>query len=376
MRVVIAPDSFKGSLSAWAAAAAIERGIKRAAPNCETVLLPLSDGGEGLVESLVEATNGTYHEFHIMGPLGEPVWAKLGVLGDGETAVIEMAQASGLTLIPEEERNPLLTTTYGTGELIRLALDLGCRHLIIGLGGSATNDGGAGMAQALGVRLLDSAGDSLGLGGAELARLASIDVSELDPRLNNVKIQVACDVTNPLTGPQGASAVYGPQKGATPKMVEQLDQALANYAEVIRKDLGIDVEPVPGAGAAGGLGAGLLAFLRAELVSGIELVLNTVNFRAAVDTADLVFTGEGKLDAQSAYGKVPIGVARACKPMGIPVVVLAGSVELDTQPMYDDGITACFAVANGPMTLEESMDQAAKLLEFKAEQVMKVWLAG
>lgn len=376
MRVVIAPDSFKGSLSAWEAAAAIERGVKRAAPNCETVLLPLSDGGEGLVESLVEATNGTYHEFHIMGPLGEPVWAKLGVLGDGETAVIEMAQASGLTLIPEEERNPLLTTTYGTGELIRLALDLGCRHLIIGLGGSATNDGGAGMAQALGVRLLDSAGDSLGLGGAELARLASIDVSELDPRLNNVKIQVACDVTNPLTGPQGASAVYGPQKGATPKMVEQLDQALANYAEVIRKDLGIDVEPVPGAGAAGGLGAGLLAFLRAELVSGIELVLNTVNFRAAVDTADLVFTGEGKLDAQSAYGKVPIGVARACKPMGIPVVVLAGSVELDTQPMYDDGITACFAVANGPMTLEESMEQAAKLLEFKAEQVMKVWLAG
>ncbi|NLM39195.1 MAG: glycerate kinase [Firmicutes bacterium] len=376
MRVVIAPDSFKGSLSAWEAAAAIERGVKRAAPNCETVLLPLSDGGEGLVESLVEATNGTYHEFHIMGPLGEPVWAKLGVLGDGETAVIEMAQASGLTLIPEEERNPLLTTTYGTGELIRLALDLGCRHLIIGLGGSATNDGGAGMAQALGVRLLDSAGDSLGLGGAELARLASIDVSELDPRLNNVKIQVACDVTNPLTGPQGASAVYGPQKGATPKMVEQLDQALANYAEVIRKDLGIDVESVPGAGAAGGLGAGLLAFLRAELVSGIELVLNTVNFRAAVDTADLVFTGEGKLDAQSAYGKVPIGVARACKPMGIPVVVLAGSVELDTQPMYDDGITACFAVANGPMTLEESMDQAAKLLEFKAEQVMKVWLAG
>lgn len=376
MRVVIAPDSFKGSLSAWEAAAAIERGVKRAAPNCETVLLPLSDGGEGLVESLVEATNGTYHEFHIMGPLGEPVWAKLGVLGDGETAVIEMAQASGLTLIPEEERNPLLTTTYGTGELIRLALDLGCRHLIIGLGGSATNDGGAGMAQALGVRLLDSAGDSLGLGGAELARLASIDVSELDPRLNDVKIQVACDVTNPLTGPQGASAVYGPQKGATPKMVEQLDQALANYAEVIRKDLGIDVEPVPGAGAAGGLGAGLLAFLRAELVSGIELVLNTVNFRAAVDTADLVFTGEGKLDAQSAYGKVPIGVARACKPMGIPVVVLAGSVELDTQPMYDDGITACFAVANGPMTLEESMEQAAKLLEFKAEQVMKVWLAG
>lgn len=373
MRVVIAPDSFKGSLSAWEVAQAVERGVKRAVPNCETVLVPLSDGGEGLVEALVEATEGTYHELQVKGPLGEPVWAKLGVLGDGETAVIEMAQASGLTLIPEETRNPLLTTTYGTGELIRLALDLGCINLIIGLGGSATNDGGAGMAQALGVQLLDDVGEEVGLGGAELARLASIDISGLDSRISEVKIQVACDVTNPLTGPQGASAVYGPQKGATPEMVEQLDKALANYAEVIRKDLGIDVEHVPGAGAAGGLGAGLLAFLKGELVSGIELVLNTVNFRAEADTADLVFTGEGKFDAQSAYGKVPIGVARACKPMGVPVVVLAGSVALDIEAVHDEGITACFAIANGPMTLAESMEQTAELLEFQAEQVMRLW---
>ncbi len=373
MRVVIAPDSFKGSLSAWEVAQAVERGVKRAVPNCETVLVPLSDGGEGLVEALVEATEGTYHELQVKGPLGEPVWAKLGVLGDGETAVIEMAQASGLTLIPEEKRNPLLTTTYGTGELIRLALDLGCINLIIGLGGSATNDGGAGMAQALGVQLLDDVGEEVGLGGAELARLASIDISGLDSRISEVKIQVACDVTNPLTGPQGASAVYGPQKGATPEMVEQLDKALANYAEVIRKDLGIDVEHVPGAGAAGGLGAGLLAFLKGELVSGIELVLNTVNFRAEADTADLVFTGEGKFDAQSAYGKVPIGVARACKPMEVPVVVLAGSVALDIEAVHDEGITACFAIANGPMTLAESMEQTAELLEFQAEQVMRLW---
>ena len=373
MRVVIAPDSFKGSLSAWEVAQAVERGVKRAVPNCETVLVPLSDGGEGLVEALVEATEGTYHELQVKGPLGEPVWAKLGVLGDGETAVIEMAQASGLTLIPEEKRNPLLTTTYGTGELIRLALDLGCINLIIGLGGSATNDGGAGMAQALGVQLLDDVGEEVGLGGAELARLASIDISGLDSRISEVKIQVACDVTNPLTGPQGASAVYGPQKGATPEMVEQLDKALANYAEVIRKDLGIDVEHVPGAGAAGGLGAGLLAFLKGELVSGIELVLNTVNFRAEADTADLVFTGEGKFDAQSAYGKVPIGVARASKPKGVPVVVLAGSVALDIEAVHDEGITACFAIANGPMTLAESMEQTAELLEFQAEQVMRLW---
>ena len=294
-----------------------------------------------------------------------------GVLGDGETAVIEMAQASGLTLIPEETRNPLLTTTYGTGELIRLALDLGCINLIIGLGGSATNDGGAGMAQALGVQLLDDVGEEVGLGGAELARLASIDISGLDSRISEVKIQVACDVTNPLTGPQGASAVYGPQKGATPEMVEQLDKALA-FSEVIRKTWGSmwNMFLVP---AAGGLGAGLLAFLKGELVSGIELVLNTVNFRAEADTADMVFTGEGKLDAQSAYGKVPIGVARACKPMGVPVVVLAGSVALDIEAVHDEGITACFAIANGPMTLAESMEQTAELLEFQAEQVMRLW---
>lgn len=372
MRVVIAPDSFKGSLSAFDVAEAVERGVKRSFPNCETVLLPLSDGGEGLVEALVEATSGSYREFQVSGPIGEPVWAKLGLLGDGSTAVIEMAQASGLTLVPEDKRNPLVTTTYGTGELIRHALDLGCTHFIIGIGGSATNDGGMGMAEALGVRFLDESGKELGPGGGELIRLRSIDVSGLDTRLNSVKIEVACDVDNPLTGPTGASAIYGPQKGATPEMVEALDQALSNYAQVIRKDLGRDIEKVPGAGAAGGLGAGLMAFLGGQPVSGIELVLNTLNFTEVVKDADLVFTGEGKFDGQSAHGKVPVGVARACREFGVPVIVLAGMVTLDSESLHDEGITASFSIANGPMSLKESMEQAAVLLERQAAQVMRV----
>ncbi|HHT73630.1 MAG TPA: glycerate kinase [Firmicutes bacterium] len=374
MRVVIAPDSFKGSLSAAEVGEAIQRGVKRVEPEAETVLLPLSDGGEGLVESLVEASGGTYHEFQVTGPLGAPVWAKLGLLGDGQTGVIEMAQASGLTLVPPDKRNPLVTTTYGTGELIGRALDLGCNHLVIGIGGSATNDGGMGMAQALGVRFLDGEGKELGSGGGELARLASIDVSGLDPRLAAVTIEVACDVDNPLTGPTGASHIYGPQKGATPEMVAQLDAALGNYAEVIRKDLGRDVETVPGAGAAGGLGAGLMALLGGKLVSGIQLVLKVLRFEEQVQGADLVFTGEGKFDAQSAFGKVPVGVGRICRGLGVPVVVLAGTVTLDSDVLHGEGITASFSVLNQPLSLEEAMAQTAELVEFQAAQVMRLWL--
>jgi glycerate kinase len=374
VRVVIAPDSFKGSLSAAEVGEAIQRGVKRVEPEAETVLLPLSDGGEGLVESLVEASGGTYHEFQVTGPLGAPVWAKLGLLGDGQTGVIEMAQASGLTLVPPDKRNPLVTTTYGTGELIGRALDLGCNHLVIGIGGSATNDGGMGMAQALGVRFLDGEGKELGSGGGELARLASIDVSGLDPRLAAVTIEVACDVDNPLTGPTGASHIYGPQKGATPEMVAQLDAALGNYAEVIRKDLGRDVETVPGAGAAGGLGAGLMALLGGKLVSGIQLVLKVLRFEEQVQGADLVFTGEGKFDAQSAFGKVPVGVGRICRGLGVPVVVLAGTVTLDSDVLHGEGITASFSVLNQPLSLEEAMAQTAELVEFQAAQVMRLWL--
>lgn len=374
MRIVIAPDSFKGSLSAFEVAEAMARGVKRVAPHAETVLLPLSDGGEGLVESLVEATAGTYHEFQVTGPLGDPVWAKLGLLGGGQTGVIEMAQASGLTLVPPHKRNPLITTTYGTGELIRHALDLGCRQLVIGIGGSATNDGGMGMAQALGVRFLDSQGKELGHGGGELARLAAIDMSGLDPRLADVEIEVACDVDNPLTGPTGASHIYGPQKGATPEMVAQLDKALANYAAVIRKDLEKDVEHVPGAGAAGGLGAGLMALLNGKLVSGIQLVLRVLKFEEQVQGAALVFTGEGKFDAQSAFGKVPVGVGRICRTLGVPVIVLAGTVTLDSEVLHAEGITASFSVLNQPMSLEEAMAQTAELVEFQTAQVMRLWM--
>src|SRR5690554_93394 len=342
LKIVLAPDSFKGSLTSTEAARAMARGVGKALPEAELVLLPLSDGGEGLVESLVVASGGELLEYEVTGPLGTPVKAQLGLMGGGKTAVIEMAQASGLVLVPEEERNPLLTTTFGTGELIARALELGCTHLIIGIGGSATNDGGMGMAQALGFRFLDDQGTPLVHGGRELARLAKIDASGKDPRLENVTIEVACDVNNPLTGPQGAAAVYGPQKGATPEMVEFLDNALKNYDEVLARCLKKGVGSTPGAGAAGGLGAGLMALLGGELVSGIELVLDVLGFKELTKGADLVFTGEGKFDAQSAYGKVPVGVGRQCKKLGVPVVVIAGTVLPDAEPLHAEGITAYF----------------------------------
>ncbi|NLJ74787.1 MAG: glycerate kinase [Firmicutes bacterium] len=374
MRIIIAPDSFKGSLSSIEVAEAMERGVKKAAPYSETILLPLSDGGEGLVDSLVTATGGQFLSLAVTGPLGKPVRAKMGLLGNGKTAVIEMAQASGLPLVPYEERNPLVTTTYGTGELIKHALDQGCSELIIGIGGSATNDGGMGMAQALGFKFLDGDGKPLGHGGGELARLASIDVSGSDPRLGDVKIKVACDVDNPLTGPQGAAAVYGPQKGATPEMVEFLDNALKNYDEVLARCLKKGVGSTPGAGAAGGLGAGLMALLGGELVSGIELVLDVLGFKELTKGADLVFTGEGKFDAQSAYGKVPVGVGRQCKKLGVPVVVIAGTVLPDAEPLHAEGITAYFSIMNQPMSLEQAVNRTAELVERQVGEVMRLWV--
>jgi glycerate kinase len=373
MRIVIAPDSFKGSLSSLEVAEAMERGVKRVLPESTTILLPLSDGGEGLVDSLVVASGGNLLEYEVQGPLGSPVLAQMGLLGDGKTAVIEMAQASGLTLITEEERNPLITSTFGTGQLIEKALDLGCTKLVIGLGGSATNDGGMGMAQALGFRFLDKKGQPLGSGGAELARLATIDTSHVDPRLHNVQIEVACDVDNPLTGPQGASHIYGPQKGATPEMVEFLDKALANYDRVLQKDLGQDVGLTPGAGAAGGLGAALMALVGGKLVSGIELVLRVLGFEEKTKGAQLVLTGEGKFDAQSAYGKVPVGVGRQSLKLGVPVVVVAGTVLPDAEVLHAEGITAYFSILNKPMSLQEAMDNGAELVENQVAEVMRLF---
>jgi len=336
----------------------------------------MADGGEGTVQSLVDATSGRIVNIDVTGPLGEPVAAFFGVLGDGVTAVIEMAAASGLPLVPRGLRNPLRATTRGTGELIVSALDMGCRKFIIGIGGSATNDGGAGMAQALGVRLLDAHDAEIGPGGAELARLARIDASGLDTRASQSEFVVACDVDNPLTGPRGASAVYGPQKGATPEMVGMLDDALKNLASVIRRDLDVDVDGIPGAGAAGGLGAGLMAFLGASLRRGIDIVVETVGLREQMKGATLVITGEGRTDFQTLFGKTPMGVANVAKSLGIPVVVISGAIADDAGGLYAHGIDALMSIAKGPCTIDEAIAGAGPLMADAAETAARLIAVG
>jgi glycerate 2-kinase len=358
MKVIIAPDSFKESLSALEVANAIEKGFRDIFPEAEYVKIPMADGGEGTVQSLVDATGGRIVKTEVTGPLGDRVKAFFGVLGDGKTAVIEMAAASGLHLVPSEKRNPLVTTTRGTGELILSALNEGAEHIIIGIGGSATNDGGAGMIQALGGRLLDRHGQEIGLGGGSLSELADIDLSGLDVRLKHVKIEVACDVDNPLTGPKGASAVFGPQKGAMPEMVATLDKNLQHYADVIERVLGKQVKDIPGAGAAGGLGAGLLAFLEAELKRGVEIVLETVKFHERIQDASLVITGEGRIDGQTIFGKTPIGVAKAAKRYNIPVIAIAGSLSDDSNVVLSHGIDALYSIVPGIIPLEKAMANA------------------
>ncbi|MCG0278425.1 MAG: glycerate kinase [Thermanaeromonas sp.] len=372
-RIVIAPDSFKESLEAPQVAKAIAAGVKKVFPDVETVEVPLADGGEGLTTTLVAATGGKLMEALVTGPLGEPVTARWGILGDGRTAVVEMAQASGLPLVPKEKRNPLYTTTYGTGELIREALKSGCQRLIVGIGGSATNDGGAGMAQALGVRLLDEAGLDIPWGAVGLEKLNRIDMENIFPRIKEVEILVACDVDNPLCGPRGASAVYGPQKGATPEMIPRLDAALARLADVIARDLGVEVRDLPGAGAAGGLGAGLVAFLGATLRRGIELVMEAVNLEGILAAgADLVITGEGEINRQTAYGKVPAGVAKVAGKYGIPVVALAGSIGEGAETVYEHGIKAYMSIIPRPLPLTYCLENAATLLTDAAERLMRL----
>lgn len=374
MKIVIAPQGFKGNLTALEVARAIEAGVKRIVPDALTVLKPMADGGEGTVQALVDATGGEIITTEVTGPLGEPVNAHWGILNDRVTAVIEMAAASGLPLVPPEKRNPLMATTYGTGELILAALDKGCQKLIIGIGGSATNDGGAGMAQALGARFLDARGKELAPGGAALADLAHIDVTNLDPRLAGFEVTLACDVNNPLCGPRGASAIYGPQKGATPELVAQLDAALAHYADVVRKDLGADVQNVAGAGAAGGLGMGLMVFLKARLIPGIDVVIEATNLVADLAGADLVFTAEGRIDCQSAMGKVLTGVALKAKEFGSPVIALAGEVADDCRVVYEQGIDAVLSIAPGPISLDQSMAVADKLITDTAECAMRLFM--
>jgi glycerate kinase len=369
MKIVIAPDSFKESLSALEAANAIERGFKLVFPNAVYCKMPMADGGEGTVQSLVDATNGKIEERFVTGPLGEPVKAFFGLIGDGKTAVIEMAAASGLHLVPVENRNPLVTSTRGTGELISAALDCGVKHIIIGLGGSATNDGGAGMVQALGGRLLDEVGNDIGSGGGSLSQLVTIDLTGLDDRLKNVQIEVACDVDNPLTGPRGASAIFGPQKGATTEMIELLDKNLSHFADVAEGALGKSFRDIEGVGAAGGLGASLLAFLNADLKRGIQIVLNAVNFEEVIKDADLVITGEGRIDSQTIYGKTPIGVAKAAKKYGVPVIGLAGSLSQDSDVVYEHGIDALFSIVPGTVTLPDAYEHAAHYMERTARNI-------
>ncbi|MGB9594975.1 MAG: glycerate kinase [Candidatus Poribacteria bacterium] len=374
MKIVIAPDSFKGNLTAKEVADAIEVGIRRILPSAEIVKVPMADGGEGTVQALVDATSGETITAEITDPLGNRINAVFGILGnrDPKTAVIEMASASGLPLVPLEKRNPMITTTYGTGELILKALDLGCKRLIIGIGGSATVDGGAGVAQALGIKLLDEKGNDIPRGGGGLKYLDRIDISGIDQRILDAEIIVACDVDNPLVGPRGASAVFGPQKGATPEMVELLDSFLDRYADIIKRDLGVDVKYAPGAGAAGGLGAGLMAFFKAQLKSGIDIVISASGLENSLKDADIVITGEGKIDKQTIYGKTPIGVAKSAKKYGLPVIAFAGNIDSDSRIVYENGIDGLMSIISYPMTLETAMERSKEFLADSAEQAFRL----
>ncbi|EMS9660527.1 TPA: glycerate kinase [Klebsiella aerogenes] len=376
MKIVIAPDSYKESLSALDVATAIETGFREIYPHAEYVKVPVADGGEGTVEAMVAATQGHIVQVSVTGPLGEPVNAFYGLSGDMRCAYIEMAAASGLESVPPTRRNPLLTTSWGTGELIRHALDAGVSQIIIGIGGSATNDGGAGMAQALGAKLLSAGQQQIAPGGGALETLARIDLSELDPRLADCRIDVACDVTNPLTGPQGASAVFGPQKGATAAMIERLDRGLQHFAQIIDRDLDIDVLSLEGGGAAGGMGAALYAFCGANLRPGIEIVTDALGLADLVADADLVITGEGRIDSQTIHGKVPVGVAKVAKRYNVPVIGIAGSLTADVGVVHQHGLDAVFSVLYSVCTLDEALANAAANVRMTARNVAAVLEMG
>ncbi len=372
MRIVVAPDSYKGSVSALGVAQAMERGILQVFPGADVRKIPIADGGEGTVEALVTATGGELRQAEVTGPLGEKLMAQWGILGDGRTAVIEMAAASGLPLVPAAKKNPRITTTCGTGELMRAALDNGLRKIIIGIGGSATNDGGTGMARALGARFTDPDGKELPDGGAALSRLQRIDLSGLDPRLQDTEITVACDVDNPLCGPRGASAVFGPQKGATPEIVAELDAALAHFAAITQQTTGRQVAELPGAGAAGGLGAGLMFFTRAKLKPGVEIVLDAVGFAEIVKEASFVITGEGRTDFQTAFGKAPVGVAKVAKQFNVPVFCLSGGLGEGADDVLAQGIDAVMSICDRPLTLDDCMSAGSALIEAGATRLCRI----
>ena len=370
MKIAVAPDSFKENLSAVEVARAIAEGLKKVAPDVQVLEIPMADGGEGTVETLVADTGGQIISCDVTGPLGEKIRkARFGILGDGNTAVIEMAASSGLALVPKNARNPLKTTTYGTGELIKAALDRGVEHIIIGIGGSATVDGGVGMAQALGAKFLDKKGKKIGFGGGQLARLEKIDLTSLDPRIGKTEVIVASDVTNPLVGKNGAARVFGPQKGATPEMVKTLEKNLHHLSKVIERDVGLKVDDRFGGGAAGGLGAGLVAFLGAKLRRGVNVVLQAVRFKERIKDCHLVITGEGRIDNQSVFGKTTVGVAKAAKELGLPVIAIVGSVGEGAEEVTSHGIDAYFSILSRPMNLDEALDSSRELIVECAAQI-------
>lgn len=368
--ILIAPDSFKESLDAFAVARLLKAGIEKSLPGAVIESIPVSDGGEGFLKVLTEGTNGTFKTFDVHDALMRPVKAEIGFSGDKQTAFIEMATASGLEMILPEERNPLIASTFGTGEMIKHAIKTGCKKIVIGIGGSATNDGGAGMAQALGAKFLDKNGQELQPGGGPLSKLVQIDLSGFEKNLPDML--VACDVSNPLTGPNGASAIYGPQKGATPEMVQQLDVALKNYAEVIRKQLNIDIENKPGAGAAGGLGGGLVAFTGARLVNGFQLITEFLDLENRISRADLAITAEGKLDEQTINGKAPLGVAQLAKKYNKPVIGVAGTLGKSYEKLYDHGFDLLISIVNQPLSLAEAIRNAPELVENCGFQIGKI----
>lgn len=371
---LLAPDSFKESMTAKEVCEAMELGIKRAIPDAKCIHVPMADGGEGTVQSLVDATGGTFIDKEVTGPLGTPVKATYGILGDGKTAVIEMAAASGIQYVTKETKNPLVTTTYGTGELMKDCMEKGISNIILGIGGSATNDGGTGMARALGYQFLDKNGAELQLGGGFLGELATIDTTNVLPQLKDVHILVASDVTNPLCGEHGASLVFGPQKGATPEMVNILDDNLRHYAEIVKVQLNIDILDVPGAGAAGGLGAGLLAFTNATMKKGIEIVIEHTNLIEKLQHADYCFTGEGGIDFQTKFGKTPYGVAKATKSVnnGIKVIALAGYIGKDVEVLYEEGFDAIFGIVPGAAELETLLKQGKENVARTAESIARL----
>lgn len=371
---MLAPDSFKESMTAKEVCEAMEIGIKRAIPDAECIHVPMADGGEGTVQSLVDATGGTLIYKEVTGPLGTPVLAHYGILGDGKTGVIEMASASGIHHVTLETKNPLITTTLGTGELIKECIEKGITDIILGIGGSATNDGGAGMAQALGYKFLDKDGNELQLGGGYLGMLDKIDVTSVHPQLKNINILVASDVTNPLCGERGASVVFGPQKGATPEMVKLLDDNLRHYSEIVKQQLGVEILNVPGAGGAGGLGAGLIAFTNSTMKKGIEIVIEYTGLKEKLKSVDYCFTGEGGIDFQTKFGKAPFGVAQAAKGVNrdIKVIALAGYVGVDVETLYDEGFDAIFGIVPGAATIDVLLENGMKNVARTSESIARL----